>query len=120
MYNPATINRLEPVMRPAGPGAVHIQVGVSAREVRGAAEAAAVERMLAREEPCCAVRRGEASYLLLVSSLAAPRDIYRAYTQCYLGAGDTVDTVLEEMEAAGWDLHTLALSSQGYVIQHGV
>ena len=57
---------------------------------------------------------------VLVSSLAAPRDIYRAYTQCYLGAGDTVDTVLEEMEAAGWDLHTLALSSQGYVIQHGV
>ena len=70
MYNPTTINKLEPVMRPAGPGAVHIQVGVSAREVRGAAEAAAVERMLAREEPCCAIRRGEASYLLLVSSLA--------------------------------------------------
>ena len=76
-----------------------------------------VESMLAREEHYCILaRQDSSSYSVLLSSSASPRQVYQAFTQCYLGR-DEVETVLDNIQQAGWDLDTLALNTSGYRIQ---
>ena len=101
-------------MRPAVSGAVDIVVGESVNNVKKT-DMKQVESMINNEEPYCILSR-ETKHHILLSSVATPRDVYRAYIQCYLGR-DQVDSVLDEMEESGWDLNTLALNTMGFSIE---
>ena len=129
--SPATINHLEPVMTPGVSGHVSpdirldIRIGVSLSEVKKD-EVSQVQSMIDKEEPCCIIRRvnetvGEETpeTLIFISNLAAPVDIYQAYLKCYLVLED-VDKIMIQMTASGWDLETLALSTEGFTLQHEV
>ena len=71
--------------------------------------------MVTREEPYCILAR-QNTFSILLTSAATPRDVYKAFTQCYLGKDD-VEAILTNMVLAGWDLDTLALNTHGYRIQ---
>ena len=114
VQTPAQVNHQEPVMRPAVSGAVDIVVGESVNNVKKT-DMKQVESMINNEEPYCILSR-ETKHHILLSSVATPRDVYRAYIQCYLGR-DQVDSVLDEMEESGWDLNTLALNTMGFSIE---
>merc|ERR1712110_1184623 len=112
--SPVTVNHLEPVMRPGVSGHVRIRISVSLDEVKGD-EVSKVEAMVDNEDPYCIIQRGK-EYVIIISNLAAPVDIYRAYLQCYLQR-ENVDKILEQMSASGWDLETLALNTNGFTLQ---
>ena len=110
---PHEVNRLEPVMRPFRNN-VNIQLGVSLSTV----EKEDVERVkscIAGEDPYCILHKQSGQYVL-ISETATPRDVYKAYIQCYLGKV-TVEDILKDIETKGWDLSCLALVSQGYLLK---
>lgn len=137
--SPATINHLEPVMRPGVSGHVSvdrldIRLGVSLSEVKKD-EVSQVQSMIDKEEPYCVIRRVKESlcatanirwpgkntpeYLIIISNLASPVDIYQAYLKCYLLLED-VDKIMIQMTESGWDLETLALNTEGFTLQFEV
>ena len=110
---PHEVNRMEPVMRPFRNN-VNIQLGVSLSTV----EKEDVERVkscIAGEDPYCILHKQSGQYVL-ISETATPRDVYKAYIQCYLGKV-TVEDILKDIETKGWDLSCLALVSQGYLLK---
>ena len=115
--SPVTINYREPVMRPGHSGRVRIRIGVSLGELKKD-EVSNVQAMVDNEDPYCIIQRGK-EYVIIISNLAAHVDIYRAYLQCYLQT-DNVDKILGQMTASGWDLETLALNTNGFILQFQV
>ena len=100
-------------MRPGVSGHVSvdrldIRLGVSLSEVKKD-EVSQVQSMIDKEEPYCVIRRVKESlcatanirwpgkntpeYLIIISNLASPVDIYQAYLKCYLLLED-VDKIL--------------------------
>ena len=126
-------------MRPGVSGHVSvdrldIRLGVSLSEVKKD-EVSQVQSMIDKEEPYCVIRREKESlcatanirwpgkntpeYLIIISNLASPVDIYQAYLKCYLLLED-VDKILIQMTESGWDLETLALNTEGFTLQFEV
>jgi len=108
-------NRSETVMRPAGSGKVKIELGVSLQALNKE-EMGRLEMMVKNEEPYLLVK-GNVDFKLVISNLAKPRDVYRGYIEGYLGSDHDAGSVLASLEEAGWDLGTLALTTQGFVLQ---
>ena len=104
-------------MRPGHSGRVRIRIGVSLGELKKD-EVSNVQAMVDNEDPYCIIQRGK-EYVIIISNLAAHVDIYRAYLQCYLQT-DNVDKILGQMTASGWDLETLALNTNGFILQFQV
>ena len=75
-----------------------------------------MEQVVDKEEPYLLVKRDK-SAKLVITSLATPRDVYRGYIEGYLGADHDAEAVVTRLEDAGWDLSTLALTTQGFVLQ---
>ena len=115
---PTTINKLEPVLRPASGGAKHILLGVSLKQIKKE-EIKEVEAMVENEDPYCILQRSDINYVILISNKASTRDIYQAYIQCYLQRAN-VDDIMENISELGWDLDFLALNCQGFILQHPV
>jgi len=108
-------NRSETVMRPAGSGKVKIELGVSLQALNKE-EMGRLEMMVKNEEPYLLVK-GNVDFKLVISNLAKPRDVYMGYIEGYLGSDHDTGSVLASLEEAGWDLGTLALTTQGFVLQ---
>ena len=104
-------------MRPGVSGHAGIRIGVSLCEVKKE-EVSQVRIMVDNEDPYCIIQRGK-EYIILISNLATPKDIYRAYLQCYLQR-ESVDKILDRMTESGWDLETLALGKNGFTLQFEV
>ena len=110
---PDEVNKLEPVMLPFRSN-VSIQLGVSLSTVEKD-HVETVESCIAREDPYCILHKQCGQYVL-VSETATPRDVYKAYIQCYLHKV-TVEDILKDIESKGWDLSSLALVSKGYLLK---
>jgi len=108
-------NQSEPVMWPAGAGAVQVELGISLRGLHRE-EVDRLEQVVDKEEPYLLVKRGR-GVKLVITSLATPRDVYRGYIEGYLGGDQDAGAVVTRLEDAGWDLSTLALTTQGFVLQ---
>eukprot|EP00092_Neocalanus_flemingeri_P011881 GFUD01012813.1.p1 GENE.GFUD01012813.1~~GFUD01012813.1.p1 ORF type:complete len:393 (+),score=127.08 GFUD01012813.1:524-1702(+) len=108
-------NRAETVLRSAGSGKVRIELGVSLQSLERE-EVDSLEQVLRREDPYLLIRR-EKFVKLLITNLATPRDVYRGYIEGYLGDGCDANVIVTALEDMGWDLGTLALSTQGFVLQ---
>ena len=70
---------------------------------------------IAGEEPYCILHK-QCGQHVLISETATARDVYKAYIQCYLHKV-TVEDILNDIEANGWDLSSLALVSKGYILK---
>ena len=118
IQTPSFINRQEPVLRPGEPGRVSIRIGVSVNEVKHN-EVSQVQAMVDNEDPSCTIHRGS-SYLIIISNLATPVDIYRAYIQCYLKVfhEEKILELMAALTAEGWDLQTMALNTEGFSLQY--
>ena len=111
--SPEQVNKLEPVMVPFR-NKVSIVLGVSLSTV----EKEDVERVkscIAGEEAYCILHK-QCGQHVLISETATARDVYKAYIQCYLHKV-TVEDILNDIEANGWDLSSLALVSKGYILK---
>ena len=110
---PKQVNQLEPVMVPFRNN-VSIQLGVSLNTVEKE-DVEKVKACIAGEDPYCILQKQRGQHVL-ISETATPRDVYRAYIQCYLHKV-TVEDVLNDIETKGWDLSSLALFSKGYLLK---
>ena len=111
------INRAETVMMPVSAGQVKLELGVSLN-ILTKEEVPKLETMVKNEKPYLLIKReNENVTRLLISSLATPKDVYRGYIEGYLGPGYNADNVLSQLESVGWDLGTLALTTQGFILQ---
>ena len=111
--SPSQVNKLEPVMVPFRNN-VSIQLGVSLNTVEKE-DVEKVKSCIAGEDPYCILQKQRGQHVL-ISETATPRDVYRAYIQCYLHKV-TVEDVLNDIETKGWDLSSLALFSKGYLLK---
>ena len=93
---------------------VSIQLGVSLNTVEKE-DVEKVKSCIAGEDPYCILQKQRGQHVL-ISETATPRDVYRAYIQCYLHKV-TVEDVLNDIETKGWDLSSLALLSKGYLLK---
>ena len=110
---PDLVNKLEPVLLPFRNNA-SIQLGVSLNTV-GREDVETVKSCIEREDPYCIVHRQCGQYVL-ISETATPREVYKAYIQCYLRK-EMVEDILKNIETKGWDLSSLALVSKGYLLK---
>ena len=113
VLTPEQVNSLEPVMTPFRE-TVDIKLGVSLATV-GKEDVERVKACISREEPYCILNKQDSQHVI-ISETASPRDVYRAYTQCYLHTV-SVQQILTEIETKGWDLSSLALVSKGYLLK---
>jgi len=109
------INRAETVMMLAGAGQVKVELGVSLSTLTKH-EVTNLEEVVTNEESYMLINSKDKARLV-ISNLATPRDVYRGYIEGYLGKDCQAVTILDKMESMGWDLGTLALTTQGYILQ---
>jgi len=109
------INRAETVMMPAGAGQVKVELGVSLSTLTKH-EVTSLEEVVTNEESYMLISSKDKARLV-ISNIATPRDVYRGYIEGYLGKDCQAMTILHKMESMGWDLGTLALTTQGYILQ---
>jgi len=109
------INRAETVMMPAGAGQVKVELGVSLSTLTKH-EVTSLEEVVTNEESYMLISSKDKARLV-ISNIATPRDVYRGYIEGYLGKDCQAMTILDKMESMGWDLGTLALTTQGYILQ---
>ena len=82
-------------------------------------EVSQVQAMVDNEDPSCIIQRGS-SYIIIISNLATPVDIYRAYIECYLKLfhEEEIPALMSALTAEGWDLQTMALNTEGFSLQY--